>query len=841
MLMRGMIAREQKFQECLRNLFVPDAWGEVARAQKPRVQGTCEWILARSEYRDWLEGDASKLLQIVGCPGTGKTTMFWFLIENLESRTKDDSFARSTTLIYHACHIGPPVETVRGLLFQLLTDKPQTFKFIEQHFDTQRTNHFGDFWTLWKILCHIVEDPGLGKVFFVLDGLDECQGGGLFFSALRDLFLRLESSGNATVKLLVTYRPSTDAESVLKDVGRHLRFNVTIKNDMSRFIDWKLEDLSKHGHLPVDLKSRLRHFLSSNTNNFLLVSIILNKVSGLPAYSVEKELDRIPRNLHEAFTRILENNNFEGDHHSLSALKWIVCTQRPLKLNELAMALTLTWDERETGTTPPPHVVKELDNFLVSYRLMIHVDTVGKTVKVPHINVAKFFLENSEPKYSISYDATNLHILETCLTYLNREEFKSTSTCVHRGIEDSRPFNWKAALQEHLLAHPFLEYAALQWPAHAQAAGSKLATREWEYDFFGENTESLNAWVQIYWAFKRPFDDPPGFTALHVAGLLGLDPLLNWVVEKSQPTVVFDIDTRDTMGSTALHWAARNGHIGTVRILIDRGAVIDVTDNAGRTPLAAAATNGHDMIIELLLARGASINFPKNSRATPVHLAARNGKATVLRLFGAVSGESLDVYENDGRTPLSWAAMHGHSLAVKTLLELGAKFDSVDREYGRTPLHWVVVGGCEATRRQSLIDDGVDVQLDFDDEGQDHLYLDSQGYLDVVHSLYEAGADLNARDKAQSTPLHYATEMQHQDLQSLLIKLGADINLRNAQNKSSAQLAWDRKRLDWSLYEEDEELTGNLSEAGNSEVAVLRSINYSPDGPEVILTHTLSS
>jgi ankyrin repeat protein len=803
-------------------------------------------MLARSEYRDWLEGDSSKLLQVTGNPGSGKTMMFWFLLENLESLRKQDLFSGPAIITYHACRFTEPttpIELVRGLLFHLLKEEQQTFKFIQHPFDTQGTNLFSDLWQLWKVFCHIVEDPGLGKVFVLLDGVDECARGREFFSAFRDQFLRLESSRNSTVKLLVTYRPGTEAETLFEDVGSHLHLGATtqIFDDFSRFIDWKLKEYSKREHLPVGLKRRLRDTLTRSNNTFLWASLVIDHMSGLPEHSVEETLDDLPTDLHSIYVKILEDISVKHSIDPLSVFQWIACAQRPLKFSELAVVLTPVWDEHEAGNTPPAHMAEELESFLMSYQALIVVDPVVKTVKFMHASVEDFLLNQTESKYFISYEAANLHILDTCLRYFSREQLKTTPVSMHRNIiKDSGQVDWKAPLQDHFLAHPFLEYAALQWPAHAHAARSKLTTCESLFDFLGENTQSLDTWVQIYWALKRPFDDSPRLTALHVAALLGLDPVLKWLLEKDQRAVGFKIDKRDTTGSTALHWAARNGHVGTVRTLIDRGAVVDVTDNAGRTPLAGAATNGHGMIIEVLLARGATIDSRTNSGATPIHLAARNGKVTAIKLLAAVSGANLDSSENDGRTPLSWAAMHGHSLAAKTLLELGAKVDSVDCKYGRTPLHWAVMGGCEAGRRQSLIDNDVKLYMDFDDEGQGDSYLDSQGYLNVVQDLYEAGAELNSRDQAQSTPLHYATERQNHDLQNLLIKLGADVDLRNAQNKSSAQLAWDRKRLDWFLYKKDQELTRSLSAAGNSEVAVLRKTNNSAAGPEVMSTHTLS-
>ena len=40
------------------------------------------------------------------------------------------------------------------------------------------------------------------------------------------------------------------------------------------------------------------------------------------------------------------------------------------------------------------------------------------------------------------------------------------------------------------------------------------------------------------------------------------------------------VNARDAVGRTALHYAAENGHIGTVKLLLEKGANVEITDNA---------------------------------------------------------------------------------------------------------------------------------------------------------------------------------------------------------------------------------------------------------------------
>jgi truncated hemoglobin YjbI len=57
--------------------------------------------------------------------------------------------------------------------------------------------------------------------------------------------------------------------------------------------------------------------------------------------------------------------------------------------------------------------------------------------------------------------------------------------------------------------------------------------------------------------------------------------------------------------ATALHMAARRGHIGTAGALLDCGAAIEAKDSKGDTPLQRAINCRRDTVAQLLLERGA--------------------------------------------------------------------------------------------------------------------------------------------------------------------------------------------------------------------------------------------
>lgn len=79
----------------------------------------------------------------------------------------------------------------------------------------------------------------------------------------------------------------------------------------------------------------------------------------------------------------------------------------------------------------------------------------------------------------------------------------------------------------------------------------------------------------------------------------------------------------DKSGSTALHWAARGGHIDCVAKLLEMpNAQVNVQNKLGDTPLHNAAWKGNSEIIQLLLENGARTDVLNTDDKTPYDLAA---------------------------------------------------------------------------------------------------------------------------------------------------------------------------------------------------------------------------
>jgi len=87
------------------------------------------------------------------------------------------------------------------------------------------------------------------------------------------------------------------------------------------------------------------------------------------------------------------------------------------------------------------------------------------------------------------------------------------------------------------------------------------------------------------------------------------------------------------VGTRALMVAAAQGHVDTVKALLDAGADANAADFTGWTALHAAAYRGDKQIILLLLGRGAIAPPPSWYLQSPLEMAEKLGHQDVVPLL----------------------------------------------------------------------------------------------------------------------------------------------------------------------------------------------------------------
>ncbi|KAL4994938.1 ankyrin repeat-containing domain protein [Aspergillus recurvatus] len=313
-------------------------------------------------------------------------------------------------------------------------------------------------------------------------------------------------------------------------------------------------------------------------------------------------------------------------------------------------------------------------------------------------------------------------------------------------------------------------------------------------------------------------------------------PLL-WAVEEGNEGVVqlllaredIDSNLQDIHGQTALSWAAEKGHYRIVRMLLGQGSNPNIEDNAGRTPLTWASEYGHVNAVRALLEYHKLDNIDVNARdhggRTALWWAAENGHGAVVNeLLEAGANMELEPPHLDGwdepGTPLYRAGAKEHIEVVRLLLDRGAnglvlysRHTPTIREIvhllGRTALFFAFLLQSGADPNSAtwgghtllLLSNGADVNTT-DDHGLSPLHAAAEtAKVEMVELLFNHGADINAQTHLGLTPLHMSVSSGRAGLtlrcrngktalhyaaqgkiilMSILLKQGADINVRDA-------------------------------------------------------------
>lgn len=255
---------------------------------------------------------------------------------------------------------------------------------------------------------------------------------------------------------------------------------------------------------------------------------------------------------------------------------------------------------------------------------------------------------------------------------------------------------------------------------------------------------------------------------------------------------------------TPLYFAARNGCVACVPLLIDAGADPNVQDPLGVTPLIDSIINGHYDAATELLNHGADPNLADGDGRTPLFSAvdfntmpASNrpppkvleNSVSSLDLIQLLLEKGADVNAqlsrqqayrtkldrgNDGvlstgTTPLLRAAKSADLAAMRVLLDHGAD-PAIATRAGVNPL--MVAAGVGTS--------------DSDSTGRDKTQPEIN---EAIRMLIDAGLDVNAANGRGQTALHGAALMGYDDVVRFLAENGARLDVEDSRGFTPLQVA----------------------------------------------------
>ena len=260
-------------------------------------------------------------------------------------------------------------------------------------------------------------------------------------------------------------------------------------------------------------------------------------------------------------------------------------------------------------------------------------------------------------------------------------------------------------------------------------------------------------------------------TPLHYAASWQDDSLVQVLLDSGA-----DMEILDSERCTALHRAADCGAHRCVSALISKGATYACLNEKGFTPLDCAICYGYTAVVQEFIRLGIA---PQNgmSKSQPVHLAAVLGDIQLLHSLQAAGANLMDELSL-GIAAFNIAIFANQIQFVQELLATG-NFDVNQRDNhfldNYTPVEIVIARGYW----QMLIV-FLDYKADLLGSGNgcgNSLLHSAAKYKqkECVEILLKAGADANACNSSDETPLIIAIEENSPECVEALIKGGANI------------------------------------------------------------------
>ena len=195
-----------------------------------------------------------------------------------------------------------------------------------------------------------------------------------------------------------------------------------------------------------------------------------------------------------------------------------------------------------------------------------------------------------------------------------------------------------------------------------------------KYTEYANMYDSQN--ILLWLAKKYPtlyITDETKETVIHYLASQGLPDVIKILLQTGH----YKVDVRDIDNKTPLHYASINCREDVFEFLVEFGADIEARDGVGATPLHFAVRWGSEAIVKYILRRKGSdavhiLDAGDRLGRTPLHYAAsqKTGLSYISNLLKA--GANIDHRDSSGMTPLHLACRFGNISLVRLLLDQGA-------------------------------------------------------------------------------------------------------------------------------------------------------------------------
>ncbi|KAK6614958.1 hypothetical protein H4I95_00110 [Botrytis cinerea] len=786
----------------LSSIYYPEL-GQRRRNANNAYKDTCSWIFQNRSYLQWKDTQRS-LMWIKGKPGAGKSTLMAYILSNFRHR---DSRHLLLNFFFHGRGVPlqrSPEGMYRELMYQLYSQASPIREKLRKSFAEKKASGQLDNDGVWseeelkELLFNAITWIAHSQpVVLFVDALDEAgdDNARMLIDYFDDMKKRVSQDGDGgSLRICVACRhyPNvtlSNGYEVLVENGNIQDITFYVQKELdSRVLLWDKDSAAVEGRNNME-----KAIVKKSEGVFQWVKLVVPMVAyelneGASLGDIHVMLEKVPNDLGRVYKDIL-TNVIKAKYRSktLLLMQWVALAFRPLNLIELRFALALdeplqhgqlSCRERKDFVETDARMkilTKSLSGGLVEVVLytsgqhmvqFIHQTVVdfmtsdGLKFLLASVEESKFGgLLQHRMKLSDDEIVGRLHdrLARTCTNYFKSGELN------HQGLhEDPSPDELNAQYK----TYAFGVYAHESWLKHAEVAERRGILQDGILQDI-ETYDLLKGWLNFSHAPPESnyfgHDAPDEVRLLHIFAAFNLQGPSRTLLARGISAMA-----SNSWNTTAMHYAAANGNIEIVRILIK-----------------AAAGAGMKDMVQFLLNAGAEVNATSGIKGDALQSASSEGRVEIVKLL-LENGATFQGYEDSiYGNPLSAAAHKGSFELVDLFLQRGISINTSGGRYGN-PLQSAVNAQHvhpNINFIRFLLSKGADVNAQ---GGQDGSALQAAvnrhgrslepHMLEIIHLLLEKGADVNISGGAAGGALQAAAASGHDKLVQLFIKHGASID-----------------------------------------------------------------
>jgi len=390
---------------------------DFASVDSARMAGSCEWLMKKESYLEWLKSGNNQLYWMSAKPATGKTILSGKVISHLKGLRKDCSFCffdygnkAKSNIASFLLSMARQMAIMHNEILRAMLELCRKENQIKEK----------DYRAIWRILyveC-ILKQKLAQPQYWVIDALDECHSG-------HELVMMLAKVMNELpVRIFLTSRDSilehrTSIPGTTKVLAEEISKNDTL-SDIELYLQRHMDGIPAENN--EDRQTMKDRILTKSNGCFLWVSLVLQELKEVhTAEDIRTVLEDVPSDMDDLYSRILETMSqklkrtrlAKGTELAKAILTWTVCAARPLTTAELHYA----------AQSQLQMAVYDIAGAIKTYcGQLVYIDSQSR-IQVIHQTVRDYLLRaKSTSDFGVVKRMGHKELAIGCLEYLNGAE-----------------------------------------------------------------------------------------------------------------------------------------------------------------------------------------------------------------------------------------------------------------------------------------------------------------------------------------------------------------------------------------------------------------------------------